>query len=258
VLRGRHDELPVLGDIRIFDHPPFAEPLRDRIRECAQQVCDASGMTIEHVSKSHNRKEDLVARVLAARGDAPGLVHVISAMESCKSYKPRTNKTHGHVFPRPDTGKCLHYYFHFVSCWAFATGASPPGPPFALQFYCNGHSALARRLQREDIEFVQEDTVFLRISDLERAQALADAFSRDWHWSIRQAEYSTDFRFCSRESRIPLYDALSRQRSWPPTRPVWPPFWARRSPQRWHRSLARDCPPPSRAPASSTRWAWQP
>jgi len=34
------------------------------------------------------RKEDLVARVLALRGDAPGLVHVLSAMEACPSYKP--------------------------------------------------------------------------------------------------------------------------------------------------------------------------
>jgi len=27
--------------IRIFDYPRFAEPLRDRIRERAQQVCEA-------------------------------------------------------------------------------------------------------------------------------------------------------------------------------------------------------------------------
>ena len=33
----------------------------------------------------------------------------------------------------------------------------------------------------------------------------------DWHWSIRQAEYSTDLMFRSREILVPLYDALSRQ-----------------------------------------------
>jgi hypothetical protein len=91
----------------------------------------------------------------------------------------------------------------------------PTWAPFTLQFYCNGHSALARSLQREGIEFVQEDNAFLRITDLARAQALADTFNPehlhrrlkryarwlcpvadvfaqdDWHWSIRQAEYST-------------------------------------------------------------------
>ena len=64
--------------IRLFDYPKFAEPLRDRIRDRAQVVCAANGVSIEHVNKSHIRKEDLVARVLAVRGDAPGLVHVCS------------------------------------------------------------------------------------------------------------------------------------------------------------------------------------
>ena len=178
--------------IRIFDYPRFAEPLRERIRQRAQEVCTAAGVEIEHVNKSHIRKEDLVARVLAARGDAPGLVHVISAMEGCPSYTPWLDKS-------------------------------------------NGHSALARSLRREGIEFVQEDNAFLRVADLARAQALADAFNPerlhrrlkryahwlcpvadvfaqdDWHWSIRQAEYSTDLMFRSEHILVPLYDAISRQ-----------------------------------------------
>jgi hypothetical protein len=49
--------------VKIFDYPRFAEPLRERIRERAQAVCAAAGIEIEHVSKSHIRKEDLVAQV---------------------------------------------------------------------------------------------------------------------------------------------------------------------------------------------------
>ena len=75
---------------------------------------------------------------------------------------------------------------------------------------------------------------FLRIADLERAQVLANAFSPDvlhrrldryaqwlcpvldvfgqsYHWSIRQAEYSTDLMFRSEQILVPLYDAVSRQ-----------------------------------------------
>jgi hypothetical protein len=52
-------------DIRIFDYPRFAEPLRDRIRERAQEVCAAAGVEIEHVRTSQIRKEALVANVLA-------------------------------------------------------------------------------------------------------------------------------------------------------------------------------------------------
>jgi len=222
--------------IRIFDYPRFAEPLRERIRQRAHEVCEAAGVQIEHVNKSHIRKEELVARVLAARGDAPGLVHVISAMQSCASFKPWLDKSNGHIFLRPDTGKCLHYYFYFIDeALGLCYLRVPTWAPFALQFYCNGHSALARSLQRHGIEFVQEDNAFLRIGDLVRAQALADAFNPeqvhprlkryahwlcpvadvfaqdDWHWSIRQAEYSTDLMFRSAQILVPLYDAISRQ-----------------------------------------------
>jgi hypothetical protein len=222
--------------IRIFDYARFAEPLRELVRQRAQEVCAAAGVTIEHVNQRHVRKEDLVARVLAARGDAPGLVHAISAMEACPSYRPWLDKRNGHVFLRPDQGKCLHYYFYFIDeqlglCYLRV----PTWAPFGLQFYCNGHSALARALRRAGIDFVQEDNAFLRIADLPRAQALADDFNpeqlhrrltdyaqrlcpvaavfgqTDWHWSIRQAEYSTDLLFRSERILVPLYEALSRQ-----------------------------------------------
>jgi hypothetical protein len=148
--------------IRIFDYPRFAEPLRDRIRERAQEVCAAAGIEIEHVSKSHIRKEELVARVLAGRGDTPGLVHVLSAMEACPSYKPWHDKSSGKTYLRPESGKCLHYYFYFIDeelglCYLRV----PTWAPFGLQFYCNGHSALARRLTREGIDFLQQDNAFL-------------------------------------------------------------------------------------------------
>ena len=78
--------------IRIFDYPRFAEPLRDRVRERAAELAAAAGITIEHIANSHIRKEEVVAEVLAVRGDHPGLVHIISAMEACDSYKPWHDK----------------------------------------------------------------------------------------------------------------------------------------------------------------------
>jgi hypothetical protein len=52
--------------------------------------------------------------VLVVRGDRPGLVHIISAMEACDTYKPWHDKHTHRTFLRPDTGKCLHYYFYFI------------------------------------------------------------------------------------------------------------------------------------------------
>jgi hypothetical protein len=46
----------------------------------------------------------------------------------------------------------------------------PTWCPFRLQFYCNGHSWLARQLTAAGIGFTLADNAFLRIDDWERAQ----------------------------------------------------------------------------------------
>ncbi len=101
--------------IRIFD-PQFAATLRDTVRENAAKVAEAAGVTIEHISKSHIRKEDIVAKAIARRGEHPGLAHVISAMEACGAYEPWHDKK---TFLRPDSGKCLHYYLRPSPSFAF-------------------------------------------------------------------------------------------------------------------------------------------
>lgn len=221
--------------IRIFDYPRFAEPLRDAIRSRAREVAKAAGLEIEHIVKSHIRKEDVVAKVLRRRGDHPGLVHVISAMEACDSYRPWHDKASGQTFLKPDTGKCLHYYFYFIDaevglCYLRV----PTWCPFRLQFYCNGHGWLARRLAAEGIGFTLADNAFVRIDDWQRAQALADTLKPEWlhrvldryaalccpvhetiaqpyHWSLMQVEYAVDLVFRSAQTLKPLYEQLSRQ-----------------------------------------------
>jgi hypothetical protein len=221
--------------IRIFDYPRFAEPLRDRVRDRAAELAHAAGVTIEHVAKSHIRKEDIVARVLARRGDHPGLVHIISAMEACDSYKPWHDKRTHRTFLRPDSGKCLHYYFYFIDAeLGLIYLRVPTWCPFRLQFYCNGHSWLARQLAAAGIGFTLADNAFLRINDWARAQTLADqlspadlhhildryaqqccpvcdVFAQSYHWSFMQIEYATDLVFRSQAVLQPLYEQLSRQ-----------------------------------------------
>src|ERR1700736_2797395 len=89
------------------------QPFRHQTGQLSDQV-SASTIAIEHIAKSHIRKEDVVAKVLAVRGAHPGLVHIISAMEACNAYKPWHDKQTHRTFLRPDTGKCLHYYFYFM------------------------------------------------------------------------------------------------------------------------------------------------
>ena len=221
--------------IRIFDYARFAEPLRERIRERAQQLADEQGARIEFIGRAHIRKEDVVAKVLAARGEHPGLVHVIAAMEACASYRPWHDKPSGKTYLRPDSGKCLHYYFYFIDeALGLCYLRVPTWCPFRLQFYCNGHSWLARKLDRAGIGYTLADNAFVQVADIEQAQALADSlkpdslhrrldryaaslcpvlevFNQRYHWSLMQLEYSTDLIFRSEATLAPLYEQLSRQ-----------------------------------------------
>jgi hypothetical protein len=221
--------------IRIFDYAAFAAPLREQIRTNAQALAAAAGVKIEHIAKAHIRKEEVVAKVLAQRGEQPGLVHVISAMEACDSYQPWHDKASGKSFLKPDSGKCLHYYFYFIdTVLGLIYLRVPTWCPFRLQFYCNGHGWLARKLQAAGIDFTLADNAFVKVSDLERAQRLADElsakalhrrldhyarqccpgldeFNQRYHWSLMQVEYSTDLIFRSEAILAPLYEPLARQ-----------------------------------------------
>ena len=59
------------SQIRIFDYPAFAMTLRDLVREAAAALAAEAGIAIEHVAKSHVRKEAIVAKVLEERGEHP-------------------------------------------------------------------------------------------------------------------------------------------------------------------------------------------
>lgn len=223
------------GGIRLFDYPRWAQPLRDEIRNHAEQVAAEAGVEIEFV-RSHKafRKEQRIKDVLDKRGRHPGLVHVFSAMETCASFRPWHDKNTQRTSLKPSTSKCLHYYFYFIDeIFGLCYVRVPTWAPFRLQVYFNGHQWLARRLDKEGIAYELADNAFLRVADFERAQQLADRldarqlhrrldrwarrfcpvgqrFRSGYHWSLMQAEYATDVLFQRQADFQPLYANIVR------------------------------------------------
>jgi len=221
--------------IRIFDYPKWAEPLRDAIRQNMERIAAANGTEIVFIrSKKKFRQEKHVRPVLDQRGEEPGVVCILSAMEPCGSYKPwHDQKTHK-TYLKPDDGKCLHYYVYFIDpdlglCYVRV----PTWCPFRLQFYCNGHSYLARQLSQRKIEYRLLDNAFGWVADFEQAQMLADHFSVEmvhrkldeladrycpvirqfglsYHWSLDQVEFATDIVFARQADWQAIYDRLTR------------------------------------------------
>jgi hypothetical protein len=217
----------------------FAEPLRDQIRNNAEQLAKQSGLEVEYIErKKAFRKEDRIQEILEQRGDHPGLVHIFSAIEPCTQYAYRFDPKSKNNYLYAKSGKCLHYYFYFIhELLGLCFLRVPTWVPFHLEFYCNAHNYLAARMCQEGIPFTQVDNTFTQIGDFARAQTLADEFSPEvirkvlddsaklycpasqtftdmypesYHWSIRQVEYSTDIIFKSRDDLRRLYDPIIR------------------------------------------------
>jgi hypothetical protein len=222
--------------IKIFDFAEFAKPLTELIHDTACDVAEDHGIVFAHANSRSFDKERVVAKVLAERGDHPGLVCIITAMEVCSTYEARMDRK-SHT-PRPvlrrDNGKCLHFYYYFIdpefglcylriSTWA----------PFRLQFYFNAHNWLARQLEAAGIGFKQIDNAFVEIEDFAAAQKLADAFdvrrlhaaldyyaklfcpvsatfNCSYRWGLMQIEYATDIVFKERQALQDLYQPLVR------------------------------------------------
>jgi len=218
--------------IRVFDYAKFAEPLRERLRENAETLAQANGIKIEFMRKKDFRKETRIQQILKERGQQPGLVHIIGAMEACSSYLPWHDKVTGKTYLKSGSSKCMTYYFYFMDeqlglCYLRV----PTWCPFRLQFYFNGHNWLANQLKQQGIACKMLDNAFVHIDDYARANQLANEFDVEslhqrldefaqqycpvvtelnltYYWSMMQTEYATDLVFKSREPLQAFYPLL--------------------------------------------------
>ena len=95
-------------------------------------------------------------------------------MEPCPSYQPWHDKATGKTYLKASLSKCLHYYFYFIDAeLGLCFLRVPTWCPFTLEFYFNGHAALAAHLKERGIAFEQRDNAFVNIADFEAANQLA-------------------------------------------------------------------------------------
>ncbi|MFH2000439.1 MAG: MarR family transcriptional regulator [Planctomycetota bacterium] len=223
-----------MNRIRIFDYSRWAEPYRDELRQHADRLAEENGLEIEFVQKKNFRKEERIREILSQHENHSGLVHIFSALEPCSSFRPWHNKGSGKTYLKPIQSKCIHYYFYFIdSDLGLCYLRVPTWAPFRLQFYFNGHNALASKLRRHGIDYTLVDNAFVEIEDYERAQHLADRLRMDslhkrltqyvqkycpvvrhfpsgYHWSLMQVEYATDIVFKRQADLEPIYDGIAR------------------------------------------------
>jgi hypothetical protein len=100
--------------VKLIDYEKrFANKLRLEMTDRIKAISTQEGITIKHVYASV-RKEAFVSEILSARGDAPGIVCILSAMESCRCFKVCKNHKSGYLELQWKPGKCLHYYVYLM------------------------------------------------------------------------------------------------------------------------------------------------
>jgi hypothetical protein len=203
-----------------------------RLKTHALDYCTRTGRPYEYLGNV-GRKEDMARKMAERDGIKQGLVCVLSVVEPCRTFSLAWNGRSPRI--RDAKRKRLHLYYYFidpelglihvkVQTWF----------PFRIQVYVNGHEWLARQMDRQQLPYSKLDNAFLRVSDLEQAQRLADGFERvDWvhvldgyairvnpllgaeevlgsmryYWLTAQAEYSTDVLF---RRRVDLEELMPR------------------------------------------------
>jgi hypothetical protein len=196
----------------------YANQLRLEVADHVRTLARSEGVEIRQVNYGE-RKEALVEEILAVRGRREGVVCILGAMERCRCFKVGKNQKSGFLQLQWSPGKCQHFYVYFIDAeFGLCHLRIPRWAPFRLQFCCNGHDWLERQMRSAGIRFKKADNCFTHVSDFGAAQALLkkfkpqrlhrmlDGVAARWvavqgrlghslHWSVYQAEWSTDIVF---------------------------------------------------------------
>ena len=218
---------------KIFDFANIFKPVTDDIISNIKFMAAQNGVGIEYVRKPGSfRKDDMIEKILEARGNKPGLVHIFSQLELCNTYDPWHDKnTHKTYFKYAQTKRLVYYIYFVDKTLGLCYIKVPTVAPFGLMFYFNGHNLLENKLASANIGYTKRDNAFTSTDDFHMAQKLSDEIDvksihkildgcanrwcplpKEWNisyqWSLAEVEYSLDIVFKDPETLKPLYDNI--------------------------------------------------
>jgi hypothetical protein len=223
----------------------FLNHHRIRFRTLKSFLVDNANHVVEHARKmaleagrpfeylpTGVRMEERARKMVEKENIRDGLICVYRVVQPCRTFSFVFKK--GKPFVQPARRKCLFVYFYYLDPqFGLIHIKLQTWFPMVMQVYVNGHEWLARKLTENQIGYTKVDNVFVRIEDLERAQAFADRMpSLNWpeilqtyarrvnplcggllgeqryYWVTCQSEYSTDIVFRNRAALAELYPRL--------------------------------------------------
>lgn len=208
--------------VRYVDFMKHGQQLTDQLCQETDQLAARQGVPLIHLNSSRvDKEETALAAAKRQPCSAPaGRIAVITAVESCMTYRLRKNDQ-GQAYPAKQEGRCKHYYHYFQHpalglCYVRLQTYFP----FTVRVGLNGRRWLCQQLQNKGIAFEHQDNLLVKVANPALAQQL---FNRQrqtnfagllqklikpihplwsylethapYHWMAEQTEWATDLVF---------------------------------------------------------------
>ena len=227
-----------VNKVLLKDAGEHFETVSERIKAASIRKAEEQKRPLIYLPSSNVSKEEEALKIAARDGVREGLVCVLTCVEPCHSFQIERNRAAKRLILKRALGKCLHHYHYWLHPqWGLMHARLQTWFPFGMQVCLNGREGLAKSLDRAGVRYEKRDNCFTWLSDVARAQALADEqlktdwggllnglaleanpdlkgalgkFSSDYYWSTHQSEWATDVMFKSADDLGRLYPALVR------------------------------------------------
>jgi len=236
-LMNEHSRIGALYQLGILykDFKSYFTSVTESITRQIEDGASELNRPLIYLPSAKEPKEDTAKRILAESPVDSGLICVLKTLESCRTAKVY-GSDEGKLTVKTSNTKCLHYYLYYLdNVYGFMFVKIQTWFPFNIQVYINGRELMKSVLDRNGISYQCYDNSFTDISDVEKAQELADRFDsqklcrhldvfakstnpfldtvqkmfgQGYYWCVNQCEYATDVMFKERSFLEDIYPSL--------------------------------------------------
>ena len=249
IIQGNIQQLVMPGqDVQsLYRMGVLLKDYKVKVEEITKQIVDG----IENYAKKHHREVIYLNKHSGPLQDTmneywkrhpeieKGLIVCYKTLEVCSTRKVIggvAEDGRGLLRLVNSSTKCAHYYLYFndkklglmfvkIQTWF----------PFTIQFHVNGREMMKAKFDSAGIEYSMYDNSFSTLSDVERAQSIADQFehnklipqldhfasivnpwlkdvkeklSAGYYWTVQQCEVATDIMFKTRQDLEDIYPSI--------------------------------------------------
>ena len=223
------------NNVLLKDFGSYAKTITEELCAHIDKLASELNRPRIYLSSAKTSKEQTAERVLQEHPIDEGLICALSTVEYCQTLQP-TKQEDGKLALTTTNRKCKYYYLYFMDKeYGFMHVKIQTWFPFMVQIYVNGREMMKHVFDENGIEYKMYDNSFVEISDIAKAQELADkfdshklsrrldyfaakvnpyletiykSFGQGYFWCTDQCEYATDVMFKSREALEDIYPSL--------------------------------------------------